>query len=378
MDKIHWQSRGHVYWIELTEPTFLNLVAGIDKTMAPGVGFRMHIGTTRQGTGLLQDDPVELLPLAEMIRITNSRLVRIWWALNPPSKPMDLLFCCHRRNDRENSTPPPGEIRFAPCDNRGPPPDASDDGSTGSDDGQSSDGHQPESSAAAAKRTTSTRTTRSGNTTKKTGGTHCINWANVGESEPESSGTQASVPRANLGTRVLRSSRQGERETDLKKASRRPANNSGKGNLAVMQDADEPYGSDGSPGLQRNVALQVGAIDTGIEVEPDTRDGEHNLSWQLADRTSPTNSSSPFTPNPGHDHASAASEQAGARRSAAHLLMLASGAEQPVHTLATQVDTPGRSHSPYEDPHTGDVCADIPTAEEVGRELSPPDDSPTD
>jgi len=121
----------------------------------------------------------------------------------------------------------------------------------------------------------------------------------------------------------------------------------------------------------------VGPIDAGIEVEPDTRDGEHNLSWQLADRTSPTNSPSPFTPNPGHHHAFAASEQAGARRSATHLLMLASGAEQPVNTLATKVDTPGRSHSSSADPHTGDVCADIPTDEEVGRELSPSADSPT-
>ena len=65
--------------MELTEPTFLNLLAGIDKTMAPGIGFRMLIGGTRlgQGTCQLQDDPEELLPLAEMIRITNSRLVRI-------------------------------------------------------------------------------------------------------------------------------------------------------------------------------------------------------------------------------------------------------------------------------------------------------------
>jgi len=78
MDKIHWPSRGHVYWMELTERTFPNLLAGIDKTMAPGVGFRMLIGTTRQGTRLLQDDPEEPLPLAKMIRITNSRLVRIW------------------------------------------------------------------------------------------------------------------------------------------------------------------------------------------------------------------------------------------------------------------------------------------------------------
>jgi len=71
--------------MELTEPTFPNLLVGIDKTMTPGVGFRMLIGTTRQGTRLLQDDPEEPLPLAEMIRITNSRLVRIWWSLNPPT-----------------------------------------------------------------------------------------------------------------------------------------------------------------------------------------------------------------------------------------------------------------------------------------------------
>jgi len=240
MDKIPLQTRGHVCWIELTEPTFPNLLAGIDKTMALGVGFRMLIGTTRKGTRLLQDDPVEPLPLAEIILITNSRLVRIWWSLHPPSEPMDLLFCCHQRNDTEDSTPPPGEIRFAPDDNRGTPPDASDDGSADSDDGQSSDGHQPESCAAAAKRTTSTWTTWSGNTSKKMGLTHRINWVDVGESEPESSGTQASVPSANLGTRVLRSSRQGERETDLKKASRTPPNNSAKRNLAVMQEADEP------------------------------------------------------------------------------------------------------------------------------------------
>jgi len=145
-----------------------------------------------------------------------------------------------------------------------------------------------------------------------------------------------------------------------------------------MQEADEPYGLDGSPKPQRKVARQVGVIDASIEVEVDTGDGEHNLSLQLADRTSPTNSPSLFTPNPGDHHVSAASEQAEARRSAAHLFMQASEAEQPVNTLATQVDTPSRSHSPSEDPHTGDMCADIPTAEDVRRELSPPADSPTD
>jgi len=154
--------------MELTEPTFPNLLAGIDKTMARGVGFHMLIGATRQGKRLVQDDPEEPLLLAEMIRMTTSRLVRICWSLNPPSEPMVLLFCCHRRNDTEDSTPPPFEMRFALPDDRGPPPDASDEGSAGSDDGQSSDGHQPELSATAAKRTTPSRTTRSGNTTKKT------------------------------------------------------------------------------------------------------------------------------------------------------------------------------------------------------------------
>ena len=181
-----------------------------------------------------------------------------------------------------------------------------------------------------------------------------------------SSGTQGSVPRGNLGTGVLRSCEQGERETHLKKASQTPANNSSKRNLVVMQEADKLYGSDGCPEPQRKVARQVAAINTSIEVEPDTRDGKHNLSRQLADRPSLTNSLSPFTPNPGHHHASAASELAEGRRSAEHLLMLVSWAEQPVNTLATQVNTPGRSHSPS-DLCTSDLCADIqvPTAEEV-------------
>ena len=145
----------------------------------------------------------------------------------------------------------------------------------------------------------------------------------------------------------------------------------------VMQEDDEPSGSYGSPEPQRKVARQVGAIDAGIAVEPDTRNREHNLSRQLADRPSLTNTLSLFTPNLGHDHASAASELAEARRSAAHLLMLASRAEQPVNRLATQVYKPGRSHS-RSDRRTGDVYADIWTAEEVGRELSPLADSPTD
>ena len=71
----------------------------------------------------------------------------------------------------------------------------------------------------------------------------------------------------------MSSSRQRGQGTDLKKALRAPANNSGKRNLAVMQEADEPYSLDESPEPQRKVAHQVGAMDAGIEVEPDTLDG---------------------------------------------------------------------------------------------------------
>ena len=140
-----------------------------------GVGFCMLIGAMRQSTRPLQDDPEVPLPLAEIIRITKSRLVRTGWSLNAPSESMDLLFCCHGRNETEDSTPPPRVIRFAPRNNWGPPPDASNDRSAGSDGGQSLDGHEPGSSTAAANLTTSSRTTRSGNTTRKTRRTHRIN-----------------------------------------------------------------------------------------------------------------------------------------------------------------------------------------------------------
>ena len=81
----------------------------------------MLVGATGQGARLLQDNPGEPLLLAEMIRITNSRHVRIWWSLNPPSEPMDLLLCAHRSTNTEDSTPTSGNLRFDPCYNRGNP-----------------------------------------------------------------------------------------------------------------------------------------------------------------------------------------------------------------------------------------------------------------
>jgi len=41
-------------------------------------------------------------------------------------------------------------------------------------------------------------------------------------------------------------------------------------------------------------------MDTGIEVEPDTLNGELNLSLLPADKPGPPNSPLPLTPNPGH------------------------------------------------------------------------------
>ena len=121
MDNIQWQIHEHVYWMEISEPTLANLLAGIDRILSRGFGYRMLVGVTGQATRLLRDDPEERFPLAEMIRITNSRHVRIWLSLNPPIEPMDLLFCAHRSTNTEDSIPAPGNLRFDPRENRGTP-----------------------------------------------------------------------------------------------------------------------------------------------------------------------------------------------------------------------------------------------------------------
>jgi len=67
MGKVQWQTHEHVHWMELTEPTLGNLLAGIDRILSCGFGYRMLVGATGQDTRLLRDDPEEPLPLAEMI-----------------------------------------------------------------------------------------------------------------------------------------------------------------------------------------------------------------------------------------------------------------------------------------------------------------------
>ncbi|CAZ80620.1 unnamed protein product [Tuber melanosporum] len=331
-----------------------------------------------------------------MITIANSRHVRIWWAMNSPKEPMDLLFCVHRA-DGEAGTPPPGNIVFAPRNNRGTPSDESAD----SDDDGSSDGHQPESSARAAKRVTRP-TTKTKNTSRNTGQTLRRGTVDVDEPELDSNvsadrgrnlatrvmpalnpgfapspGKQVPAPSTDLGTRVLRSGGQIGRGTDRKKASRlrtqTAVNSSPKCNLAAITDADEPNSPADAAEPPRNVARRVTAINTSIESELDRVHGEVNPSRRPTTRPITPNSP-PLASNPSHNLASDASEQVQVRASAEHLLMLASGTQQPADTSATQVSTPSRSHSPP-DPSTSDVLVSM-SAAEAGRELSPAANSP--
>ena len=104
-DKIQWQTHGHVYWMEMTESTMRNLFVCIDRVLARGYRYRLLLGATGQGTPMLFHDTEEPLLVAEMISIGNSRHVRMWWSVNSPSEPIDLLFCGHRTY-REDRLPP--------------------------------------------------------------------------------------------------------------------------------------------------------------------------------------------------------------------------------------------------------------------------------
>ena len=45
----------------------MNVLAGIDRILSRGFGYRLLVGTIAQGTCLLQDNPEKPLLLAEMI-----------------------------------------------------------------------------------------------------------------------------------------------------------------------------------------------------------------------------------------------------------------------------------------------------------------------
>jgi len=169
----------------MTEPTLYNVRDGIDCVLERAHGYRAHVGATKQGTGLLHDDPEQPLPLAEMIPISTDVHVRTWWAMNTQSEPMDMLFYRHRTQG-EDGTPAPVGFDFASRHNGEPSPDGSQD-SDGSDDNDNNDnndnmsvGNQPESSAAAA-RPAPNRSTAQG-----TGAVHPSHSADVDESESDS------------------------------------------------------------------------------------------------------------------------------------------------------------------------------------------------
>jgi len=210
---------------------------------------------------------------------------------------------------------------------------------------------------------------------RKTGQRVCSGLAGLNEPEPDSNPSSAtkvvraldsgftpspskqpSAPPTDLGICALRSGRQIGRETDLKKvfwlSTRTAVNTSGKRDLAAMVEADDPNGQAEAAEHQRKVARGVPIINSSIEGEPDRLHGEANWSQQPTATPSPPNIPPPLAPNLRHDLGSAASEQLQLRRSAEHLLMLASGAQQHANTLATQVGTPSRSHSP------SNLCAD--------------------
>ena len=137
LDKIVWQAGGNVYWFEMTEPTLQNMHDGIDSVQERGHGYCALVGATKQGTGLLHEDPEQPLPLAEMMSISTDVHVRMWWAMNTQSEPMDILFYGHRTQG-EDGTPAPVGFDFASRHDRDPSPDGSQD-SDGSDNNDNDD-----------------------------------------------------------------------------------------------------------------------------------------------------------------------------------------------------------------------------------------------
>ena len=91
----------------MTEPTMRNMFVCIERVLARGYRYRLLVGATRLSTLMVLDEPEEPLLVAEMISIGNSRPVRMWWSMNSPRAPIDLLFCGHRTR-AEDGTPPPG------------------------------------------------------------------------------------------------------------------------------------------------------------------------------------------------------------------------------------------------------------------------------
>jgi len=309
----------------MTKPTMQNLFVCIDTVLGWGYGYCLLVSATIHSTRMLLDDSEEPLPVAEMISIRNTRHVRMWWSMNSPREPMDLLFCSHRTGG-EDGTPPPSAGNFGPRDNRGQTPNLSVHGNE-----LDSDGHLPELSAAAAKRITRLSPKITGSGMRKTGQRVRSGLEEVNELEPDSNRSsatkvvpaldsgftpspskQSSAPPTDLGICALRSGRQIRRKTNLKEVfqlyTRTAVNRRGKRDLAAMAEADEPNGPVYAAEPPRKVTCDVPIIDSSIEGEPDRLHGEVNPSRQPTATPSPPDSPPPLDPNPTHDLASAASE----------------------------------------------------------------------
>ena len=146
LDKVLWQTGEQVYWLQIAEPTFNNVLEEIDRVIECGYGYRVLVGATRDGTRMLRNDPDEPLPLGEMVPLLSDRDVGIWWSTNTLNEPMDLLSYGHRQTADEDETASPVSLSFSRRNNRGPSPDKSQ-----SSDDSSEDGMNPESTTAAAK-----------------------------------------------------------------------------------------------------------------------------------------------------------------------------------------------------------------------------------
>ena len=82
LDKILWQGKVQVYWLQRNEPTYNNILSKIDRVLECGYRYRLLIGATREGIRLLRSASDEWLLLAEMVPIQRDWDVNIWWSVN--------------------------------------------------------------------------------------------------------------------------------------------------------------------------------------------------------------------------------------------------------------------------------------------------------
>jgi len=125
LDKVPWETGEQVYWLEMAEPTFDNVLEETDMVLERGYRYQMLVGAAGGGTQILRNDHDEPLPLGEMVPVLSDRGVRIWWSTNPLNELMDLLFYGHRQKPDEDATPSPTSLSFSCRNNRGRSPEKS-------------------------------------------------------------------------------------------------------------------------------------------------------------------------------------------------------------------------------------------------------------